>query len=499
MTMHMRLASTRRDVSDSLAPWRSQYPKFGVLLDEGASLLKALRYLGLALWQDGRLDDAARILQVAVMAAPDQPHILTDLGSVLGALGRRAEAMLCLTTSLEIDPKQLHVWINLAGLHYEQGETDKAEHAFRMALDLSPASAEASAGLGLLYAERRLFDQAAGLLTAAIERGATAPAVYACLGQARYQLGDYANAAVALEKAALALPDIAQIVRKYAEARLMEIAISGFVDKAMEAYASLAGHHAEDIDGVRRKAFQTLCVYGPREAAIRIGESILERAPDDPIVGYHLDALHGRKHVRTPNHYLTACFDNFAPIFDHHLVDVLHYRIPEKAYPLLVETGAPFTRVLDLGCGTGLGAPHLSKLGGELVGVDISPRMLEKARERQSYIRLVEDEAVSYLAKCGEQFDLIVAFDVVVYFGDLAPLFAVAASRLEPGGVFAFSYETGEGSDYTLLASGRFAHDTRYVESVYRQHFAEVTSVPTMVRLEANRPVAGRIVLVRRT
>lgn len=125
--------------------------------------------------------------------------------------------------------------------------------------------------------------------------------------------------------------------------------------------------------------------------------------------------------------------------------------------------------------------------------------MLEKARERQSYIRLVEDEAVSYLAKCGEQFDLIVAFDVVVYFGDLAPLFAVAASRLEPGGVFAFSYETGEGSDYTLLASGRFAHDTRYVESVYRQHFAEVTSVPTMVRLEANRPVAGRIVLVRRT
>jgi predicted TPR repeat methyltransferase len=407
--------------------------------------------------------------------------------------------MLYLTTSLELDPSQLHVWINLAGLYCEQNETDKAEHAFHVALELSPQSAEASAGLGLLYIERRLFDQAAHLLTAAIERGATAPAVYACLGQARYQLGDYADAAAALEKAALALPDMPQIVRKYAEARLIEITISGSVDEAREAYASLAGQHAEDLNGVCRKTFQTLCVYGPREAAIRIGESILEHAPNDPIVGYHMDALHGRKHARTPNHYLTTCFDNFAPIFDRHLVDVLHYRIPEKAFPLLIETGVTFTRILDLGCGTGLAAPHLSKFGGGLVGVDISPRMLERARDRQIYSRLVEDEAVAYLAKCNDRFDLIVSFDVVVYFGDLAPLFEAVASRLEPGGVFAFSYETEAGNDYTLLASGRFAHGARYVERVFREHFTHIASVSTTLRLEANRPVAGQIVLMRRS
>ena len=52
--------------------------------------------------------------------------------------------------------------------------------------------------------------------------------------------------------------------------------------------------------------------------------------------------------ARTPNDYLTACFDNFAAIFDHHLVDVLDYRIPEKAFPLLAESGKIFTRILDL-------------------------------------------------------------------------------------------------------------------------------------------------------
>jgi predicted TPR repeat methyltransferase len=34
---------------------------------------------------------------------------------------------------------------------------------------------------------------------------------------------------------------------------------------------------------------------------------------------------------------------------------------------------------------------------------------------------------------------------------------------------------------------------------MYARHFTAITSVSTMVRLEANRPVAGQLVLVRRT
>ena len=158
MSIHTRLPLARLEVPESLRPWRSQYPKFGELIDAGASPLKALRYLGLALWQDGRLNDAASVLKTAVASAPDQPQILTDLGSVLCAAGRGAEATHYLTASLDLDPRQLHAWINLAGLYHQSKEMAKAEHAFRTALELQPESAEAAAGLGLLYIEQRLFE-----------------------------------------------------------------------------------------------------------------------------------------------------------------------------------------------------------------------------------------------------------------------------------------------------------------------------------------------------
>jgi predicted TPR repeat methyltransferase len=141
---------------------------------------------------------------------------------------------------------------------------------------------------------------------------------------------------------------------------------------------------------------------------------------------------------------------------------------------------------------------HIASFGGNLTGVDFSPRMLDKARERNLYDQLIEDEAILYLSKREEPFDLIVSLDVLVYFGDLASFFAATALRLISGGVFAFSFETGQDADYTLLPSGRFAHDPAYIEGLYNPHFNCISCVSTTVRLEANRPVAGRLVVLRR-
>ena len=52
----------------------------------------------------------------------------------------------------------------------------------------------------------------------------------------------------------------------------------------------------------------------------------------------------------------------------------------------------------------------------------------------------------------------------LVYFGDLAPLFAGLATALKPGGLFAFSLETCESESFRLGASMRFAHSQAYVE-----------------------------------
>jgi predicted TPR repeat methyltransferase len=69
-------------------------------------------------------------------------------------------------------------------------------------------------------------------------------------------------------------------------------------------------------------------------------------------------------------------------------------------------------------------------LGGRLTGVDIAPRMLDKARERNAYGALIESEAIAYLTSGIAPFDLIVALDVLIYFGDLGALFEAVASRL---------------------------------------------------------------------
>lgn len=484
---------------EALASWRARYPQFAALVDSAPSPVKALRYLGLTLWQGGRLDDAEGMLTAAVALAPSDATILTELASVIYAAGRKAQAKDLLASSLAFDPRQPQAWLTLASICNERGDKTEAEEAFLRVLELEPASSEAAAGLGLLYIEQRRFEEAATLLTLAVERGAASVALYACLGQACYMLGEFAKAKEALGVAARACPENDRFVRKYAEACLVTAALSVPIDEALDAYRAAAGEYAEDLATVCRRAFLVLGGYGRREAAIRFGEALAAHVPDDTVVRYHLDALTGRTHDRAPTGYVVAYFDRYAPDFDRHLVDTLGYRLPKELPSLLAETGERFPRILDLGCGTGLASPYLAGLGDDLTGVDVSPRMLEKARERNLYARLIEDDAVAYLSSRDDCFDLIVSLDVFIYFGDLSELLAAAAARLAQGGVLAFSYETGQGADYTLLSSGRFAHDPTYVERLCARHFTPLASLSTTLRLEANHPVAGRLVLMRRT
>src|SRR5207248_233908 len=75
--------------------------------------------------------------------------------------------------------------------------------------------------------------------------------------------------------------------------------------------------------------------------------------------------------------------------------------------------------VLDLGCGTGLCGALLRRWARTLVGVDLSPGMLEKARERGCYDRLEQGDLVAVMRTMpARSFDLIVATDVLIYIGD---------------------------------------------------------------------------------
>ena len=230
-------------------------------------------------------------------------------------------------------------------------------------------------------------------------------------------------------------------------------------------------------------------------------EQALAHGADAVLNGYYLAATTGRgAPPSAPLQYVELFFDEYADTFEQHLVDALDYRAPQR----LVERLAGGARhrwrsALDLGCGTGLCGPLLRPLADRLHGVDLSGRMLERARARGVYDALVQAEIGAHLAGSTERHDLVVAADVFIYIGDLDPVIAGAARVLEAGGTLAFTVEAAaSAATFQLLPSLRYAHGEGYLRERARSHgfgVAELARAP--LRTDQGRPVEGLYAVFR--
>lgn len=194
--------------------------------------------------------------------------------------------------------------------------------------------------------------------------------------------------------------------------------------------------------------------------------------------------------------YVRALFDRYADRFDRDLVERLEYRAPtllRQAVDGLAGGGNVHgLRVLDLGCGTGLAGVTFRSLAGELAGVDLAPRMVEKARARGVYDRLDVADAVAVLRTEAAAWDLIVAADVLVYLGDLGPLFEAAAMALRTRGRLAATVERLDGDGFALGPARRYAHAEAHVRDRAAAAGLDVTLLePCNPRRERGQPVQG--------
>ena len=223
-------------------------------------------------------------------------------------------------------------------------------------------------------------------------------------------------------------------------------------------------------------------------------------AQRDAVIAY-LEAAEGGgpPPERSVDAYVTALFDLYAPSFDDSLRGFLAYRAPER---LLEAVHAALgerrgLEVLDLGCGTGLAGPLLRPLARRLEGVDLSPGMLDKARERGVYDALWAGEITSTLAASTARYQLLVAVDVLVYFGALEPLFTQVARRLAPGGLFAFTVEKGREPGYHLQPTARYTHHLDYVRACARAAgLRPVVEREEPLRRQGGQPVIGHVVVM---
>ncbi|MBX9711591.1 MAG: methyltransferase domain-containing protein, partial [Xanthobacteraceae bacterium] len=204
-----------------------------------------------------------------------------------------------------------------------------------------------------------------------------------------------------------------------------------------------------------------------------------------------------------PPAYVRSLFDQYAPRFEKALIEDLDYRGPEILLKAVLgvchAAGRPafFKHAIDLGCGTGLAAREFKPNVDEFIGVDLSPGMIERARQSGLYARLEVADMVQGLANEPEaSADLVIAADAVIYLPDLTLLAIGAARVLKSGGLFAFTTETHQGDGVILGAGLRYAHGADHVRTALAAAglaLCDLASVST--RNENNAPVLGLVVV----
>ncbi len=227
---------------------------------------------------------------------------------------------------------------------------------------------------------------------------------------------------------------------------------------------------------------------------------LLQLKPDHAEAAHLAAILSGATPEKADAAYVAKLFDAFADNFDRTLTHWLDYRAPqlvaEAARAALA--GRIAEAALDLGCGTGLLGPEVRGLAKKLDGIDLSPRMVEKAAERKCYDHLDVAEIVAYLAPRAGRFDLLLAADVLAYFGTLGAVFAAAHGALRPQGLFVATVEQHPGEGFVGGKSGRFAHSESYLsQAAQAAGFSIVSLQPASLRQEDGKPVPGLVFSLR--
>ncbi len=245
---------------------------------------------------------------------------------------------------------------------------------------------------------------------------------------------------------------------------------------------------------------------------------------------------------------VVSLFDDFAASFEENLIDDLGYTAPRDVAAAATKRiedeensgrqGRLYSSAIDAGCGTGLIGPYLRKIvNGPIVGVDLSPKMVELAAE------LVVDDSPTPMTKnkmrrCDETartaqglkrlydglftgdlmdldnaknvdgyghdiqtfpreaVDLIVSADVLCYFGDLEDVLQEFSDRLAVGGDLIFTTETMAQGDYSWvqLVSKRYAHSPEYVHKMATEAgLTKVSQLAFSPRSELGEKVLGTL------
>jgi len=94
---------------------------------------------------------------------------------------------------------------------------------------------------------------------------------------------------------------------------------------------------------------------------------------------------------------------------------------------------------LDVGCGAGLLAEPLARLGAQVTAIDAAPELIDVARDHSNRQGLSIDYRAAAVENIDGRFDLITSLEVIEHVADPQAFVEALAKRLAPGGLLILS------------------------------------------------------------
>jgi 2-polyprenyl-6-hydroxyphenyl methylase/3-demethylubiquinone-9 3-methyltransferase len=114
-------------------------------------------------------------------------------------------------------------------------------------------------------------------------------------------------------------------------------------------------------------------------------------------------------------------------------------------------------RILDIGCGGGLLAEPMARLGADVLGADAAPRNIPVAQVHAAQSGLVIDyrnTTAEALAASGERFDVVLNMEVVEHVADPLAYLTACQELLNPGGLMICSTLNRNAKSFAMAIVG---------------------------------------------
>lgn len=380
---------------------------------------------------------------------------------------------------------------------FERGELSLAQDHYEAALRAAPGRPSVLANLGVTLFKQDQFAKAREVLGQAVQSDGVHRDAWVALGLSCHALQDHEAGLHALEQAlrmGIDTPIVwSAIARIHTLRDRLNHALEAW-DRALAKDDTLAEAWSERGTLLRHA--------GELDEAARCFHKAIDCGADPELHQYYLQAVtQGLSPSTPPPAYVRQLFDSYADDFEDHLVNALKYQAHSTLLAPLKDSGQRFSNVLDLGCGTGLCAQEIAEFAQSIVGVDVAPSMVQKARATGLYREVIEGDLVEALRARPDVFDLIIAADVLIYVGAPQALLEAAAARLQPDGLLALTIEPSpNGEPFRLLPSLRYGHSLEaLVEAAKSVGLRQVRAWQSPIREDQGRPILGHYILLRRT